>query len=54
LQVHRRPSEPSPEAADLDFPALQHGKTLADYGHAAFVKVAERRRRGIADNAAAN
>jgi len=45
---------PSPEPAYLDLATLQHGKTLADYGHAALVKVAEGTRRGIANDAVVN
>src|SRR6516162_2193295 len=54
LQVHRRPGEPGPKPTDLDFPALQHSETLADYGHGALVKVAEGSRRGIPNYAAVN
>src|SRR5262249_17031564 len=52
--MYRRPGEPGPKPADLDFPALQHSETLTDYGHGALVKVAEGGRRGIANYAAVN
>src|SRR5215831_5276968 len=52
--MYCRPSQPSAEPADLDFPALQNSETLADYGHGALVKVAEGSRRRIANDAAVN
>jgi len=52
--VYGGPSEPSPEPTYLDFAALQDSKTFAHYSHAALVKVAERGRRGIANNAVVN
>src|SRR5215469_10864202 len=54
LEMHRRPGEPGSKPADLDFPALQHSETLADYGHGALVKVAEGSRRGIPNYVAVN
>src|SRR5258708_21310839 len=54
LEVHRGPSEPSRKGADLDLRALQHSETLAHHRYITFVKVAERGRLGIANNAIAN
>src|ERR1700739_137504 len=54
LEVHGGPGQPSQKAAYFDFRALQHRKTLADYGHGALVKVAEGTRRRIANDAAVN
>src|SRR5690242_21732817 len=54
LEVHRGPSEPSREPAYLDFAALQHSKTFADYRHAALVKVAKWTRKGTVNNATVN
>src|SRR5689334_14746945 len=38
----------------MDLAALQYSKALAHDGQAAFIKIAKRARRGIADNAAVN
>src|SRR5215469_1084335 len=54
LEVHRHPNEPSHETAYSDLPALQHSEALADHSHAALVKVVERGRRGIPNNAVVN
>src|ERR1700722_17755804 len=48
------PPEPRTESAYLNFPALQHSKTLAHHCHAAFVKVAKWARCGFARDAVAN
>ena len=54
LKMDGRPSEPGPEPAHLDLAALKNRKTFADYGHGAFVKVAEGTRIGFAYDAAVN
>ena len=54
LEVHRGPCHPGEKAAEPQPAALQHGETLADHGHVAFVEVAERRRCGFALDTAAS
>src|ERR1700688_3497383 len=54
LEVDRRPREPRYEPAEMDLAALEHGEAFAHHGHAAFVEVAKRARRGSTSDPAAN
>ena len=44
FEVHRRPSQPREESADVNFSALQNGEALSNNGHIALVEVPKRLR----------
>jgi hypothetical protein len=54
LEVHGRPREPSHDAAYMELAGLQHGKTLAHYGHVPFIEIAKWARRVITDDTVVN
>src|SRR5262249_38273670 len=54
LEVNERPNEPRQESARLDLPALQYGKALAHYRHAALVEVTKGSRLLAAGDSATN
>jgi hypothetical protein len=48
------PREPRRKAAQVDLAGLQNGKTLADYGHVAFVEVTKWTRCGFSGDTSVN
>jgi hypothetical protein len=50
LYVDQSPDKPREETTHLYVPALQHGKTLADYGKVALIEIAKREKLWFLDH----
>ena len=54
LEVYERPGEPREESAEVNFAALQNGKTLANNSHVPFVEISEGSPRDLAFDLSGN